>query len=109
MNIYDAVYRRHGMRRRVQVPTRNKLSAWARAAGWQGVKIVADPDTVIPLAGPNSFREWMQTRSWPDADQALSSDLFEALEEDLRAATPIGPDGQLLIPFGTLYLVARNP
>lgn len=109
MNIYDSVYRSHGMRRRVQVPTRKKLSAWARAAGWQEVKIVADPDTVIPLAGPNSFRAWIQTRSWPDADQALSPDVFEALEEDLRAATPMGPDGQLLIPFGTLYLVARNP
>jgi hypothetical protein len=32
----------------------------------------------------------------------------EALERDLLAATPARPDGQLQIPFGTLYLTAHN-
>ena len=42
-------------------------------------------------------------------DQALSPEQSEALEPDLLAATSIGPDGRLQIPFGALYLTARNP
>jgi SAM-dependent methyltransferase len=108
MRIYDPIYRRYGMRRQVQVPTTGRLSDWASAAGWQEREIFADPDTVIRLAGPNSFRSWMRTCSWPNTD-ALSRERAEALELELLAATPIGADGQLHIPFGTLYLTARNP
>jgi ubiquinone/menaquinone biosynthesis C-methylase UbiE len=106
--LFDPIYRRHGLARRVEVPTRRELIAWARAAGWQQVEVFADPTTVIRLAGPDSFARWMRTGSRSQATRAMSPERFEALEADLLAATPIGPDGLLHIPFGTLYLTARN-
>lgn len=105
---YDGIYRRHGIRRRIEVPTRRKLSTWARAAGWQQVKILADPTTTIRLAGPDSFAIWMRTGTRSEARRMLSAERFAWLEADLLAATPVGLDGLLHIPFGTLYLTARN-
>ena len=43
------------------------------------------------------------------ASRALSDERFAALSAELLAATPVGPDGLLHIPFGTLYLTAGNP
>ncbi|MGZ6214138.1 MAG: class I SAM-dependent methyltransferase [Candidatus Limnocylindria bacterium] len=106
--LFDPIYRRHGLQRRVEVPTRGKLLAWARAAGWRHAKIEADPTTTIRLAGPDSFERWMRTGSRSAASRALSDERFAALSADLLAATPVGPDGLLNIPFGTLYLTARN-
>ncbi len=108
LKLYNAIYRRYGVVRKVQIPTRAKLIAWARAAGWQQIEVFADPTTVIRLAGPDSFARWMRTGSRSDATRAMSPERFAALEKDLMAATPIGPDGLLHIPFGTLYLKARN-
>jgi hypothetical protein len=107
--IYDPIYRRHGLQRRIEVPTRSKLLAWARAAGWRQAVVVADPATTVRLAGPDSFERWMRTGSRSVASRALSDERFAALTDDLLAATPIGPDGRYHIPFGTLYLTARNP
>jgi hypothetical protein len=107
--LYDPIYRRHGLVRRVEVPTRAKLLAWARAAGWRQAAVVADPATTIRLAGPDSFERWMRTGSRSVASRALSDERFAALSAELLAATPVGPDGLLHIPFGTLYLTARNP
>lgn len=106
--IYDPIYRRHGVKRRVEVPTRTKLLAWARAAGWRHAAVEADPATTIRLAGPDSFERWMRTGSRSGTSRTLGDERFAALSADLMAATPIGPDGQLHIPFGTLYLTARN-
>ena len=106
--LYDPIYRRHGLQRRIEVPTRGKLLSSARGAGWRAPKVVADPTTTIRLAGPDSFERWMKTGSRSVASRALSDDQFAALSADLLAATPIGPDGLLHIPFGTLYLTARN-
>jgi SAM-dependent methyltransferase len=107
--LYDPVYRRHGLLRKVEVPTRLKLLTWARAAGWHKAKVEADPTTTIRLAGPDSFERWMRTGSRSVASRALNDERFAALMADLLAATPVGPDGLLHIPFGTLYLTARNP
>jgi len=107
--LYDPVYRRHGLQRRVTVAARGKLLAWTRAAGWRQVNVVADPTTTIRLAGPDSFERWMRTGSRSVASRALSEEAFAALSADLLAVTPIGTDGLLHIPFGTLYLTARNP
>src|SRR4029079_18175033 len=52
--LYDPIYRRHGLVRRIEVPTRGKLLAWARAAGWRQAAVVADPATTVRLAGPDS-------------------------------------------------------
>ena len=107
--LYDPVYRRHGLQRRVEVPTRRKLLSWAHAAGWRKAKVEADPTTTIRLAGPDSFERWMRTGTRSVASRALDDERFAALMADLLAATPVGPDGQFHIPFGTLYLTARNP
>lgn len=106
--IYNPIYRRFGMVRKVEVATRAKLIAWARAAGWTHVGIEADPTTVIRLAGPDSFERWMRTGSRSIANRSLSPERFAELEAEMMAATPIGPDGQFHIPFGTLYLTART-
>ena len=106
--IYNPIYRRYGMARRVEVPTRRKLIAWARAAGWRQVHIEANPDTTIRLAGPDTFERWMRTGSRTGATRSLSPERFAEFEAALLAATPIGPDGMFHIPFGTLYLTARN-
>jgi ubiquinone/menaquinone biosynthesis C-methylase UbiE len=108
LKLFNPIYRRHGLARKVQVPTRAKLTSWASAAGWRNIKVEADPTTVIRLAGPDTFERWMRTGTRSGASRALSPERFAALEADLLAATPIGPDGLLHIPFGTLYLTARN-
>ena len=107
-SLYDRVYRRYGMKRRLQVPTARKLSFWARAAGWQQIKLAADPTTVIRLAGPDAFQRWLRSvpRFYAGVVPGLARS--EALERDLLAATPRRPDGTLQIPFGTLYLTAQN-
>jgi SAM-dependent methyltransferase len=106
--LFDPIYRRHGLYRRTEVSSRSKLLAWARAAGWRQVKVEADPTTVIRLAGPDSFGRWMRTGSRAGISRAASPERLAALEADLLAATPTGPDGLLRIPFGTLYLTART-
>ena len=67
------------------VPTRGKLLAWARAAGWRHVNVVADATTTIRLAGPDSFERWMRTGSRSLASRALSDEAFAALS--------VGPAG----------------
>lgn len=106
--IYNPIYRRHGMARTTIVPTRARLMAWARAAGWGQVEIEANPETTIRLAGPDTFERWMRTGSRSGAIHRLSPERFAQFQAELLAATPTGPDGMLRIPFGTLYLTARN-
>ena len=106
--IYNPIYRRYGMARRVVVPTRAKLIAWARAAGWGQLNIEANPETTIRLAGPDTFERWMRTGSRSGAVHSLSPERFAQFGAELLAATPTGADGMLHIPFGTLYLTARN-
>ena len=106
--IYDPIYRKHGVYRRVEVPSKAKLLAWARAAGWQHPVVEADPATTIRLAGPETFGAWLRTGSRAVATGGLGAVRLAALEADLLAATPVAADGLLHIPFGTLYLSARN-
>ena len=106
--IYNPIYRRYGMARKTVVPTRPRLFAWARAAGWAQVDIEANPATTIRLAGPDTFERWLMTGSRSGAMQRLGPEGFAQFAAQMLAATPIGPDGMLHIPFGTLYLTARN-
>ncbi|MEP6808117.1 MAG: methyltransferase domain-containing protein [Chloroflexota bacterium] len=106
--LFDPIYRRHGLRRRVDTSSRAKLLGWARAAGWHQVRVDADPTTVIRLAGPDSFARWMRTGSRAGMSRSISAERLAALEADLLEATPAGADRLLQIPFGTLYLTARN-
>ena len=105
---FRPVYRRHGITREVTVATVRRLSAWARAAGWQEVQIDADPTTVIRLAGPESFAQWLRTGVPADGGSGPSLEPSASLERELLAVSPTTPTGQLRIPFGTLYLTARN-
>lgn len=50
----------------------------------------------------------MRTGSRSGAIHRLSPERFAEFQAALLAATPIGPDGMLHIPFGTLYLTAQN-
>lgn len=106
--LYDPVYQRHGITRQVQVATARKLASWARAAGWQEIEVEADPKSVIRLGGPESFARWLRTGGRLAVAGAPNEVPTGSLERDLLAVTPTGPDGQLRIPFGTLYLTARN-
>lgn len=106
--IYNRIYRRYEMARKADVPTRAKLLAWARAAGWAQIDIEANPDTKIRLPGPDTFERWLRTGSRAGAMNRLGPDRYAQFEADMLAATPVGPDGMLHIPFGTLYLTARN-
>lgn len=107
-NIYNPIYRRYGMARRLIVPTQERLSTWARRAGWAQVDVEANPDTTVRLAGPDTFERWMSTGSRSGAIHRLSAERFAEFAAELMAATPVGPDGMFHIPFGTLYLTARN-
>lgn len=108
LDLYKPVYERHGLRRSIDVPTRAKLLSWARDAGWRQAAAFADPSTIIRLAGPDSFERWMRTGSHSAATSWMTGEQFAALEADLIVATPVGADGLLNIPFGTLYLTASN-
>jgi len=108
LTIYNPIYRRYGMARRVDVPTRAKVTAWARAAGWTKIDVEANPNTVIRLPGPDTFERWMRTGSRAGATRSLSPKRFAEFAAELMAATPIGRDGMFHVPFGTLYLTART-
>jgi ubiquinone/menaquinone biosynthesis C-methylase UbiE len=108
LRIYNPIYRRYGMDRKTDIPTRDKLIAWVRRAGWAQTDIEANPDTTIRLAGPDTFERWLRTGSRCGAIHRLGKPQFEQFAAEMLAATPIGPGGMLHIPFGTLYLTARS-
>lgn len=108
MTRLDPIYRRHDAGLQVHLPTRATLTRWAEKAGWREPKVVADSRLVLRLTGRDAFHTWMETRPWSDPDQGLSPAQSEALERDLLAVIPTGPDGHLQIPFGALYMTARN-
>jgi len=105
---FDRAYRRYGVRRRAQIPTRTALARWARAAGWRRVATDADPSTVIRLADVDAFGRWMRTGSRSTATAGWSEERLLAFEAELRAASPRADDGTFEIPFGSLYLTARR-
>lgn len=108
MSTYDKIYERHGGGLQVHVATRRSLASWATAAGWEEPKVFADGAVVIRLPGRDALRTWLETRPWSDADKALSPAELDAIERELLQALPRSGDGQLRIPFGVLYLTARN-
>jgi len=88
--LYDPVYRRHGLLRRVETPTRLKLLTWARAAGWRRAKVEADPTTTIRLAGPDSFERWMRTGSRSGATSPRRSSRLRSSRSRRRSETRLG-------------------
>lgn len=109
--IYAEIYERHGITtaRSSDYPTQATLKEWAIAAGWASVATDADPRTAIRLADEASFERWLSVGSRGAALRNRRDESRRALMADMLAVTPRAPDGALRIPFGTLYLTARNP
>jgi SAM-dependent methyltransferase len=89
-------------------PTADGLAGWAREAGWQDLDLATDPGMAIPLADDEAFRTWLGvgarrrlTSSWPGHKR-------EAFARELMAAAPRDPGGGYRVPFGAIYLTARN-
>ena len=106
---YREVYDRHGIDTSDRYPTESSLRDLALAAGWVDVETDADPTTAIVLADEAAFRIWRQIGSRGAATARYTPAQHDALTDEMRAATPIGSDGAYRIPFGALYLTARNP
>lgn len=106
---YREVYRRHGIDTSDRYPTRTSLRDLALAAGWVDVETHADPTTAIVLADEPAFRAWRQIGSRGGATAQYTPAQHDALTAEMLAVTPRGPDGRFRIPFGALFLTARNP
>ena len=106
--VFADVYDRYGITFGDDYPLPADLVGWARDAGWDDVAVDSDPTTVIPLADEVAFRAWLRVGANGRATAAWSP-------ERARAVRP-RPDGgratrrcrAFRLPFGTIYLTARN-
>jgi SAM-dependent methyltransferase len=106
--IYDDIYKRYGIDTSGRYPTQDELAGWAEQAGWRVVRTAADPGMAIRLEDEEAFRLWRQIGSRGPATAALSESEHETLTTEMLAVTPRDPEGTFQIPFGALYLTARN-
>jgi ubiquinone/menaquinone biosynthesis C-methylase UbiE len=106
--IYGAVYERWGIATGFDYPTARQLAGWAEAAGWSGVETAADPTVAIRLPDEEAFRTWRRTGSRAGATAGFTEEQHDALTAEMMAASPRDDDGSFRIPFGALYLTARN-
>jgi SAM-dependent methyltransferase len=106
--IYAAIYERWGIGSSFDYPTQEELAGWAQAAGWSGVATAEDPQMAIRLPDEDAFRTWRRTGSRAGATAGLTEEQHDALTAEMIAATPREADGTFRIPFGALFLSARN-
>jgi ubiquinone/menaquinone biosynthesis C-methylase UbiE len=106
--IYGEIYERYGIDTSGRYPTRDELSRWAEQAGWRQVSTAADPAMAIRLRDAEAFRVWREIGSRGPATAGLSETEHDALTAEMLAVTPREEDGTFRIPFGALYLTARN-
>jgi ubiquinone/menaquinone biosynthesis C-methylase UbiE len=106
--LYAEVYRAHGVARTFDYPVAAELAGWARDAGWTDTVVEQDPTVAIRLPDADAFATWRRTGSRGAATAGWSEEQHAALTADMLAATPRQPDGGYAIPFGALYLTARN-
>ena len=106
--IYQPIHRRFGIGRFRHAPDLAARMADVVAAGWSSIETDADRSIAIRLTKDEDFDRWMATGSrgqatgdWPAARQ-------RRLRDAMLAATPRDASGALQIPFGALYLSARN-
>lgn len=104
---YDRIYRRHGIPRKMVVPSPAKLRTWASGAGWREIVVRADPSSTFDV-DTEAFRAWLETFALVGLEVTVEPDRLKALIDDLLAATPAVPNG-LRMADGTLYLTAYNP
>lgn len=105
---YAAVYARWELATRFDYPTPGELAGWADAAGWSDVSTAADPTVAIHLPDEEAFRTWRRTGSRAGATAGFSEEQHAALTAEMMEVTPRDADGAFRIPFGALYLTARN-
>jgi SAM-dependent methyltransferase len=106
--IYGEIYERYGIDTSGRYPTADQLARWAEQAGWRDVSTAADSRMAIRLPDDQAFRLWRQIGSRGPATAALSEAEHDALTAEMLAVTPHAEDGTFRIPFGALYLTARN-
>jgi ubiquinone/menaquinone biosynthesis C-methylase UbiE len=106
--LYADVYGAHGVARTFDYPVAGDLAGWARDAGWTDASVDQDPTVAIRLADANAFATWRRTGSRGAATAGWSEERHAALTADMMAVTPQEPGGGYAIPFGALYLTARN-
>ncbi|MGH2401723.1 MAG: class I SAM-dependent methyltransferase [Candidatus Limnocylindria bacterium] len=107
--VLGPVYDRYGIRwGGTDYPRPAELSQWATDAGWGVSTVEADPMTGIPLADEAAYRAWLRVGSRLQATSDWSDARREALARDLMAVTPRDAAGWFRLPFGSIYLVARN-
>jgi ubiquinone/menaquinone biosynthesis C-methylase UbiE len=103
------VYERFGLAWGDDYPTTGDLKRWAAAAGWTSIRVAADAATAIPLRDDEQFRAWLRVGARGRATGSWSSERREQFVRELMAAAPRDASGRYCLPFGTLYLTARNP
>lgn len=106
--IYGEIYQRYGIDTSGRYPSQDELASWAEQAGWREIRTAADPAMAIRLPDEEAFRLWRQIGSRGPATAALSEAEHEELTAQMLAVTPREEDGTFRIPFGALYLTARN-
>ena len=106
--IYHEVYRRHGLATTFDYPVAADLAGWALEAGWTDAGLAEDPSIAIRLPDAGAFATWRCTGSRGAATAGWSEERHAALTADMLAVTPRDPDGSYAIPFGAIYLSARN-
>ena len=84
------------------------LARFAEEAGWSEIEIAADPSVAITLESDEDFDRWMATGSRGQLTGDWTHQRQRALRDAMLAATPRDAHGRLRIPFGALYLAARN-
>jgi ubiquinone/menaquinone biosynthesis C-methylase UbiE len=109
ITIYGKMYERYRIDTDpARYPTEAQLAEWAVAAGWSDIHTAADPEMAIRLSDDAAFRAWRSIGSRAVSSAHLSESEHEELTSEMLAVTPREPDGTLRIPFGALYLTARN-
>jgi SAM-dependent methyltransferase len=106
--IYQEVFARHGVGVADPYPTRQRLTDEAVAAGWLQPQVEEDGSITIRLADEAAFRTWRSIGPRGNLTADWSPEQHEALTRDMLAISPREPDGSYVIPFGAIYLTARN-
>jgi ubiquinone/menaquinone biosynthesis C-methylase UbiE len=106
--LYHEVFARHAVGLADPYPTRQRLIDEAVAAGWMQPEVEEDPSVTIRLADEAAFRTWRSIGPRGNLTVDWSPEQHEALTRDMLAVSPRERDGSYVIPFGAIYLTARN-
>jgi SAM-dependent methyltransferase len=106
--IFEPIHRSFGITGGRQYPDAASLAEFAEAGGWSEVETGADPSIAITLASDDDFDLWLATGSRGRATGDWDDERQRGLRDAMLGAAPRDAGGQLRIPFGALYLTARN-